>query len=323
MTDTRLRAAERTTAADPHNQDAQIVLAKARLRADVLMPIPSGWLGKAGMCKRCKGGKVVVPTNYTSLPVCYEECPDCKGTGLICHRSPTQPDAPVRDIMRLKAYVGDSVARAVVQENRIYVEALGWIVGDASDPWWTAPDAWGPEDWALWFLSLATSLPAIEVHGVVCGCVRLTSGGNTDMACDTCNRKGIRTFKVPPERYMAVRMAVAVAKEVLRKESRCSQLGQYEHRASMCSECFQTTRRLGPSIDAVFAADAWLACPCPERVEACLATQHVEHYWVDGTIVLAAGNGVEIKLHLADTLASAAKIIELKDIRTAAQKALL
>lgn len=247
----------------------------------------------------------------------------CPG-GCACHRYTdahrvTYPAAPLRDVIRLRAYAGCGVSREVVPMVRAGGKQPrgALLVPEPLDLWTTG------------LLRLAAALPGVEVAGVACECrvaacswcnrngVRQTGTFMCEKhyGCPNCNGTGQRTHTTPAERWLSVVVAVAVGRAVWRQWWRTECETPCEGDCSVC----------GPPWRALDAAEAWTRCPCPERAETCdqIVNQHAwgaaDWQWRPCEIP----NGGDPAPYLLRTLTSAAEHITPDAVRAAACAAVL
>lgn len=258
MSDPQLRTAQRAAAADPGDQFAQIVLAKAQLRAGARVSVP--WL--TGV--KCQQDWVISASVNLSTP--HPSKCDCGGSGSLLHdtHQPSWTDANLQKVLLLKALVGDPVARAAMGDPDY------GLYGGLFDGRWTSVDKLGIVLWESSLRNCARDLPVIRITGVVCPGYPLC-GDTQD--CPDCDGAGAREVVVAAERYIAVVVAVAVGRVVLPVwdpggAEECSGCGGVY---PACTVVCHTHRRLARehAAKALDTADDWLICPCPERTEAC------------------------------------------------------
>lgn len=304
MPDPELRKHQRAYAESPHDTALQAAMLRAQLRAGQSVPVP--WLREIqGVAEIYKGDRV----EYETVLVFHGE-----------HRA-HWPDAPLRDILWIKAYVGDPVSRelltcpldhSTVDEHPIY--GSGWHLceqfQDHEDinPSWTSG-----------FSDLAAALPAIRVSGVSCGSTGLEACVGPPDPCDgpSCTGK-IRVVEIPADRYLAALIAEAVGRAVW-IESGGTDV-QRMHSA-ICTCC--APRR---ALDAVAQ---WLYCPCPVQEEACRELVPLDsagmaysppggEFWVRALLTVTHTLG-----HLESALTSAAEQIGFETVRKVARSALV
>ena len=236
--DNKLRALERG------NEPEALARARVRARVDVAVP----WLAKP-TCEHDCGGCQDAPC-WPWHCVDHWPCPDAA-----CHQ-PTWANAPAADVLQVAAYLGDAVARRVVEPDWQPADgiALSWPVIDKLP----LPVVGGIDAWVDGYKTLTAKLPAIRVK---CLCNGEHAGEDTP-----CGGTGV--FLTSAERYMAVRAAVRAARGKL--DRMCEHDGECreEHEVRMVLE----------------AAEAWLRCPCPERAEGLSGLpegcSHLDTWWV-------------------------------------------
>ncbi len=211
----------------------------------------------------------------------------------------TWPDAVILDITKLKAYLGDPIAREIAG----YADAC--LLCNKPIGFIHLPEhCTDIETWAAEIPGLAAPLPSIVVSGVACHCGEPSSAiPNPD--CSDCNRTGTRYIEIPAAQYLSVKMVSAVGRACIEasqtREAKISFPDPYQSRV----------------IEILDAAEAWLRCPCPERAErlhrGCGIRANRQMRWVPCHCLLEFRDD-----HLEIFLASAAEIIGTEKVRTAA-----
>ncbi len=303
MSDDTLRTAERCAAAEPHDQDAQVTLWRERDRAGIEVPVP--WLVEVP----CPGDGLTTLPCKSDGP--YHDCCRCKGAGVVpqCHQ-PRWPNAPVRDVLRLRAYAGDSVARATgvaapkrSRLNRLSVEKLEYL---PYVPTWEQIDALLLATWTTGLTRLAAALPRIVVAGACSQC----HGSGWDGApsdplaeCTVCQGTGQHT--TPAEQWLSVVAAVAV--------------GQAARNHLLLTWDGSEPNGIVESGRALEAAEAWTRCPCPSRAVALgIACSGAQPDWCR-----FAGVRISPESWLPRLLAGAAEYLTPEVVRAAACAAML
>ena len=299
-TEEKLRAAERSG-------DRAALLA-ARIRAGVGIP----WsVGLEEECRYCRGAGATDEGGWTP-------CPDCHGTGIDpgCHPV-VRGELPAELAVRLGAYLGDEAARKVDDTPWALVDSVARNSADSVESPWHA--------WSAGLLRLCEPAPPMTVGGVECECdngmLVITGPDPTFERCPDCLGTGTRTVEVPFARWLAVRLAVEVGREVLpaweaSQPTACTtcQFGDEEH---------APTDHVNPAVgSALDAAARWCVCPCPARSAACrLALAGLGPVWARASCVLAYDPATDVSATLGAGLVVAAEEIGGDRVRAALRRA--
>ncbi len=235
MTDQYLRAAERAAAIDP---SARVALLRARVRA---------------------GETVSLTTRKLSRPAHCHDCDDATDDVKHGDHVVSWGAAPLAVLTPVWALVGEEVSRAVVPH---WNDCSGWSMGsgkfrDDGAEYACYPDTYEAPQLVRAIARLATDLPPVTVEERCPGCRSCGVLASRDLR-DLCHGTGKRTHVTPGDRYLLAAVATAAARAAL-------PVWEMQPVDGDARGGVVLRGRDDPARRAIRAAEAWLACPCPER----------------------------------------------------------
>lgn len=247
-------------------------------------------------------------------------------------------EASARDVVQLRAYLGDEASRAVFP---VPIREMFPSTNRGCPIAWRVVEAWTLKAWTVSLLRLAEPLPPVRVEVACAGqCYKPYSTGEfkaryRNVAPHKSPCTGRRTHETPAPRYLAVRIALAVGREVLpgweadplhwEHLSDCILDGTGFDTPMVALDC-RCPKNPNPRPRlALDACAAWAACPCPEHGnvhQLVNPPQHRPNWAWQPLCMIYAWDGAGRK-GLGVALTSAAQLLKPERVRTVAQQAVL
>lgn len=220
------------------------------------------------------------------------------------HHKVNWPDAPILDVLKLKAYLGDPVAREIAD----YADAC--LLCNKPIGFMHLPEHCTTiGTWAAEIPDLAAPLPPVRMQ-VKCNCLWIHRSGDTHIStkCPYCKGRGYCITPVPASRYISVRVGLAVGRAAYQEKWKAWGL--------------LPSVEMDQEAIALEAIEKWCGCPCRERAEVCNNFCALDGLpdWAVCPMEIAAFGAPELEgLEIADprrllpsALTSAAEIIDVQ-----------